>query len=119
MGALLATAHRRLHPRPRPYARVIARDTQEVERRGELDVEMTRSERITASVRGVALSPRLVWAIVVLGIVLRTIRYFSDRSLWLDESYLALNVLGRSYSQLSGSLDFNQGAPVGFLYLEK
>jgi predicted membrane-bound mannosyltransferase len=41
------------------------------------------------------------------------------RSLWLDEATLALNVLDRGFSSLTGELDFNQGAPVGFLFAEK
>jgi hypothetical protein len=60
-----------------------------------------------------------LWSIVALGVLLRTIRYASYRSLWLDESLLSLNLLTKSYRQLAGSLDFNQGAPVGFLWLEK
>lgn len=62
------------------------------------------------------------WTVPILvgvGILLRIVRYASDRSLWLDESYLALNLSTRSYSDLVGTLDFNQGAPVGFLVLEK
>lgn len=64
-------------------------------------------------------SPAGLAAIVALGAALRLVRYLQDRSLWLDESYLALNLMTRSYSHLVGALDFNQGAPVGFLVLEK
>ena len=51
--------------------------------------------------------------------VLRLGRYVSDRSLWLDESLLALNLTTRSYRGLLETLDFNQGAPIGFLWAER
>jgi hypothetical protein len=41
------------------------------------------------------------------------------RALWLDESALALNITTRSYSHLVGNLNFDQSAPVGYLFLEK
>lgn len=59
------------------------------------------------------------WFIILLGIVLRLAQYFSNRSLWLDESVLALNIVSRSFSQLLERLDYNQAAPIGFLLLEK
>ncbi len=64
-------------------------------------------------------SPRLAWLVIALGAALRLAQYASGRSLWLDESYLALNVLGRSYSGLLGRLDYAQGAPPGFLVAVK
>lgn len=64
-------------------------------------------------------SNRLPWIIICLGIVLRLAQYLSNRSLWLDESLLALNIIERSSSELMRPLDYYQGAPVGFLMLEK
>jgi hypothetical protein len=58
-------------------------------------------------------------ALIGLGIVVRVARYASDRSLWLDESYLVLNLTNRSYSGLLGTLDFGQGGPAGLLLLQK
>lgn len=78
-----------------------------------------RGGRLGAAVRTFVASRALVWSIVVFAAALRTFRFASDRSLWLDESYLALNLMSKSYSQLAGTLDFNQGAPVGYLFLEK
>ena len=68
--------------------------------------------RLTASV------PLLV-ALVGFGIVLRVAQYLSDRSLWLDEALLALNIIDRPPSELLGPLDFNQAAPPAFLLLER
>lgn len=63
---------------------------------------------------------RLSWAIVAVGIVLRLIRYFANRSLWLDESFLAESLLTYSFKQLATEPLANwQAAPVGFLWLEK
>jgi hypothetical protein len=56
---------------------------------------------------------------VLIAVLLRVAQYFANRSLWLDEAALALNVLNRGFSSLTGELDFNQGAPIGFLFAEK
>jgi uncharacterized membrane protein len=53
------------------------------------------------------------------GIVLRLVRYFADRSLWLDESLLSINLMTRSYRDLLETLDYNQGSPIGFLWVER
>jgi len=64
-------------------------------------------------------STKLVWFIIAYGILLRLTQYLSNSSLWLDESRLALNIVNRSFSQLLQPLDYGQGAPLGFLILEK
>jgi hypothetical protein len=61
----------------------------------------------------------LLAVLVVLGGVLRLIRYLADRSLWGDEGALALNIIERSPRELLDPLDFRQGAPTGFLLAEK
>ncbi|MFT3890816.1 MAG: glycosyltransferase family 39 protein [Anaerolineales bacterium] len=61
----------------------------------------------------------LGWIIVVLGGLLRVRQYFSGRSLWRDEAGLALNIVGRNFAGLTQPLGYEQGAPVGFLFLEK
>jgi hypothetical protein len=60
-----------------------------------------------------------LWVIVLLGIALRVAQYLYDRSLWLDEAFLSLNVLDRPFGELLGQLSFNQAAPVGFLLIER
>jgi hypothetical protein len=65
-------------------------------------------------------SDRLITrGLFVLGVVLRLRQYLFNRSLWLDESLLVLNLLNRSASELLKPLSYHQGAPVGFLMLEK
>jgi hypothetical protein len=61
----------------------------------------------------------LPWVIVAAGVLLRLARYLHDKSLWLDESFLALNLMTRSFHGLTETLDWNQGAPLGFLFSEK
>ena len=59
------------------------------------------------------------WTLIGIGALLRIAQYASNRSLWFDESFLALNVLNRSLGGLLRPLDYGQGAPIGFLVLEK
>jgi len=56
---------------------------------------------------------------IVIGVVLRLIQYSLNRSLWLDESLLALNIVNKSFLELLGPLDYFQVAPIGFLFIEK
>lgn len=65
------------------------------------------------------LSKALPILFVCLGIILRLVQYLYNRSLWLDESWLALNIINRSFKTLLQPLDFNQGTPVGFLMIER
>ena len=58
-------------------------------------------------------------ALVLLGIGLRAVPLAGDRNLWIDEAMLALNVVERSAAGLTRPLDWNQGAPVGFLMATK
>jgi uncharacterized membrane protein len=53
------------------------------------------------------------------GIVLRLSQYLNNRSFWFDEVSLALNIVERSYGEFTQTLDYNQAAPLGFLWLEK
>ena len=64
-------------------------------------------------------SERLAWFIIVFGIVVRVAQYVWNRSLWADEAVLALNIVNRSYWELLQPLDYDQGAPLGFLMVEK
>jgi 4-amino-4-deoxy-L-arabinose transferase-like glycosyltransferase len=61
----------------------------------------------------------LLVALVLLGGGLRLAAMLQTRCLWLDEAMLALNLVERSPRQLLEPLDWNQGAPVGFLLAVK
>jgi hypothetical protein len=61
----------------------------------------------------------VVWGFATLGILFRLRQYLFDRSLWLDEALVVLNIMGRSPSELLKPLDYHQGAPLGFLALQK
>jgi hypothetical protein len=54
-----------------------------------------------------------------LGLSARLVQYAFNRSLWLDEAFLALNLLRRDFAGLLGPLDDYQTAPAGFLWVEK
>ncbi len=61
----------------------------------------------------------LIYSLIVLGIILRVVQYLYNRSIWLDESFIALNVMNRSFLELLKPLDFGQAAPLGFVLIEK
>ena len=72
----------------------------------------------------IATPPRRWVSIAVLlllaaGIVLRVVQLLANRSLWIDEAALALNVVHKSARELAGPLDHGQMAPIAFLWLEK
>jgi hypothetical protein len=62
---------------------------------------------------------RYAWAFVGLGIVVRLIRYLRGFPVWLDEQYLAINILEHDYTDLLRGLEYRQAAPFGFLWVEK
>jgi len=59
------------------------------------------------------------WSLVVTGIILRLRQYLVNRSFWADEASLAYNLVTRTFSGLTQPLDYQQGAPIGFLFIEK
>jgi hypothetical protein len=56
-------------------------------------------------------------ALLLAGTSFRLVQFFAVRSLWLDESMLALNIASRSLGELLRPLDYNQVAPPLFLWL--
>lgn len=60
-----------------------------------------------------------VAVVVTCGIALSLFQFFLNRSLWLDEASLALNIIDRKWNELLTPLDLMQSAPILFLYIEK
>src|SRR5579875_238122 len=56
-----------------------------------------------------------LWILIGLGMFLRVSQYLANRSLWIDECFLASNVIHRSFVHLFTPLEHNQVAPPGFL----
>ena len=55
---------------------------------------------------------------LMLGIALRIVPYFYQRSLWVDEAMLVSSVCTRGFKDLVASpLDWGQSAPIGYLYI--
>lgn len=67
------------------------------------------------------LSENVLWFIIAFGIVLYLRQYLFDRSLWLDEAMLSLNIIRYPIPDfLHQPLPYhNQAAPFGFLVIEK
>ena len=61
----------------------------------------------------------LLKAIICFGVIAAFINFIHNRSLWFDESLLALNIVDKSYYELLKPLSYNQVAPIGFLFIEK
>jgi hypothetical protein len=64
-------------------------------------------------------SRKLLVALTGVGVVLRVAQYAANRSLWIDEADVALNLLSRSFGELTKPLGYGQGAPIGFLFTEE
>jgi len=56
---------------------------------------------------------------VLLGVGLRIAGWWFDRSLWLDEAMLAIQIRDRGYGALLERLGMKQGAPYGYLVVER
>ncbi len=63
----------------------------------------------------------LPWLIIALGIILRLDQYLFNRSLWLDESFVVINVINRSWLELfQAPLEYTAYiTPPGFLLMAK
>lgn len=58
--------------------------------------------------------------IILAGVFLRVFHYFNNRSLWEDEVFLASSLIRMNFTELATlPLDYQQRAPIGFLWLSK
>ncbi len=62
---------------------------------------------------------RWLWIVSAAGIAVRLEQYLFNRSLWLDEALMVLNLLHRSFAQLMKPLDYQLVAPLAWLFAEK
>ena len=58
-------------------------------------------------------------SVILIGAAFRLSQYVANRSLFIDEAALALNIIHRSFLGLAQPLDYNQGAPLGYLFFQK
>ncbi len=79
----------------------------------------SRTVRLEDTARSRAALVWTGWVFIGLGCALRTFQYVANRSLAIDESFLALNLIEKSPQQLLRALDFNQAGPLGFLEAQK
>ena len=63
-----------------------------------------------------AIRSGLPWVVIVLGVVLRCIQFLHNRSLFIDEVFVATNIAEKSFGELLRPLLFDQRAPAGFLW---
>jgi hypothetical protein len=77
---------------------------------------------------GVATSPadgrkwgykELAWALALLGIAIRLEQYLYNRSLWMDEAMVGLNLIQRTFGQLTKPLEFHVTEPIFWLFTSK
>jgi hypothetical protein len=61
---------------------------------------------------------QILWALVLLGLAARAVRYLLAFPIWPDEAYLCANFINRGYLDLLEPLDHHQVAPVLFLWAE-
>lgn len=76
---------------------------------------MKKNTRLTK----ISLEEGIKWIILFTGITLSLIQFLYNRSLWLDEAKLALNIVNRDFFQLFQPLGNEQIAPILFLLAEK
>lgn len=85
----------------------------------DLDQQPIPSPAVAQRYREFDLLRIVLSVIIAIGIACAIYQYFYNRSLWLDEASLALNILDRSFAELLKPLDHLQVAPIGFLMIEK
>jgi len=59
------------------------------------------------------------WIFLLVGIGTRLARYLAAPPIFGDEAAIGLNIVNKSFAGLLGGLDYQQVAPVGFLWIER
>jgi 4-amino-4-deoxy-L-arabinose transferase-like glycosyltransferase len=77
-----------------------------------------RHLRSDLSRRG-GLPARVLWVGVAAGSSVRVEQFLTRRSLWLDEALVSMNVVQRGFGGLTHPLDYQQAAPVGWLWAQR
>ncbi|HSB74145.1 MAG TPA: hypothetical protein VLC12_00765, partial [Terriglobales bacterium] len=62
---------------------------------------------------------QLAWALALLGAGIRVEQYLHNRSLWLDEAMVGLNLIHRTFGQLTQPLEFHVVEPIAWLFTAK
>src|SRR5580700_337675 len=84
---------------------------------------LSRSDELDLATRESGDWPRRMttagWLLVAVGAAIRLRLYLQNRSLWVDEAMVSLNIIHRPIAQLWRPLDDHQAAPLGWLLLQK
>lgn len=61
---------------------------------------------------------RWLTVLLLVGVAARCVRYLLRFPLWEDECFLCVNLIDRSYAELTGPLQYHQVAPLLFLWVQ-
>jgi uncharacterized membrane protein len=78
-----------------------------------------RDNQIASRLKETLARPAIAWALIGLGILLRSAWYLQDQSLWFDELLLAFNIIDVPWTKVIAPLAHNQAAPPVFLAIER
>jgi uncharacterized membrane protein len=85
----------------------------------ERPVAATRPTHAHARVSRARWAERVAAAAIAVGAGIRIEQFLWRRSLWLDEALVANNIVSRSYAALLHPLSGEQGAPIGWLWVQR
>ena len=61
----------------------------------------------------------ILYLLISVGVFLVIYQFLFNRSLWIDEAQIALNIINKDFLELLKPLDHYQAAPIGFLFIER